>query len=107
MKKSTKEREEALARLREWLKPGDTVYTILRHVSKSGMSRDIGIVIFRDGSPLHPNHAVACVLGLTLKRDAVRINGCGMDMGFEIVYNLCQCVFPGKRPSSALKHEWL
>ena len=38
------ERDEAIANLREILKPGDTVYTILRHVSKSGMSRVIDAV---------------------------------------------------------------
>lgn len=33
------------AKLLELLAPGDTVYTILRHVSSSGMSRRIGLVI--------------------------------------------------------------
>ena len=38
-KQNIKERDEARARLREILKPGDTVYTVLRHVSASGMSQ--------------------------------------------------------------------
>lgn len=116
------EKAESLAKLRAWLKPGDTVHTILRHVSKSGMTRDIGIIILLkngDGttSTIHPNHAVATLLGLPLKRDSVRISGCGMDMGFEIVYNLGRVLFPdgsatnsehAKRDSGyALRHEWL
>lgn len=44
MKVSKQEREEAVAQLRKMLKPGDTVHTILRHVSKSGMSRRIDLV---------------------------------------------------------------
>ena len=39
------EQAEAIARLREWIKPGDTVYTILDHVSSSGMSRAIRVVL--------------------------------------------------------------
>lgn len=37
-------KDEARKRLKEVLKPGDTVYTILRHVSRSGMTRHISLV---------------------------------------------------------------
>lgn len=90
------DKAEAIARLREWLKPGDTVHTILRHVSQSGMLREIGIVLIdKDGDTKHPNHAVAAALGLRLsKRDGVRISGCVMDMGFGIVYNIGRALWP-------------
>src|SRR5688572_7990389 len=39
------ERDEAAAELRKLLKPGDTVYTILRHRAASGMFRVIDLVI--------------------------------------------------------------
>jgi len=118
---SKTERASAIDRLREMLNPGDTVYTILRHVSKSGMTRHIGLVIIRDGYTLHPNYNVAAALDLPLKRDAVSVSGCGMDMGFHIVYNLGMVLWPkgtdtphGTRngePDScggyALKHAWL
>ena len=89
-------RLEAFARLREWLKPGDTVYTILRSVSRSGMQRTIGLVVFRDGRPLHPNHAAATVLDWRVdrQRDGVKVNGCGMDMGFHLVSTLSSVLFP-------------
>ena len=117
---SKQERTDAIARLREWIKPGDTVYTILRHVSKSGMTRHIGIVLMRDGGAIHPNHAVAAALDMPLRRDAVSVGGCGMDMGFHIVYNLGMALWPngtdtphGTRngePDScggyALNHRW-
>jgi hypothetical protein len=41
MKHSKAAQVEALAKLRDWIKPGDTVYTMLDHVSPSGMSRAI------------------------------------------------------------------
>ncbi len=89
------ERDEAIARLREWVKPGDTVYTILRHVSRSGMQREIGIVVNHDGHMLHPNHAVSKACGYRLgKNDGVIVGGCGMDMGFAVVYDMGRVLFP-------------
>ena len=95
MKYSKQEQTEALERLRGWLKPGDTVHCILRNVSRSGMQREIGLVIQKGDSMLHPNHAAACVLGERLgKRDGVIVGGCGMDMGFHLVYSLSRRLFP-------------
>lgn len=94
-KQQDKERDEAIAQLRKWLKPGDTVHTILRHVSKSGMSREIGVVIWVKGCDLHPNYTIAKALGLRQgKRDGLIMGGCGMDMGFALVYNLGRVLFP-------------
>jgi len=46
-KYSKEEVEKARTRLLELLKPGDKVFCILRHVSRSGMMRLISPVIFR------------------------------------------------------------
>ena len=40
------EQEEAIARLRNWIRPGDTLYTVLRHRAASGMSRSIDVYGF-------------------------------------------------------------
>lgn len=89
------ERDDAIAKLREWIKPGDTVYTILRSVSRSGMSREIAVVIMRDGSDLHPNYLVAKAIDARQgKRDGIVMGGCGMDMGFALVYELSHAMFP-------------
>lgn len=98
-KQAQRERDEAITRLREWLKPGDTVYTIVQSVSRSGMSREIRVILPKceDGSVrmLHPNHAVATAIGAKLgKRDGIKIGGCGMDMGFWLVYELGRALFP-------------
>ena len=98
MRYSKSEIEESLTKLREWIKPGDTVYTVLRHVSRSGMSRNISVVLIDGDAMLHPNHAVACVTGAPLVRggmnDAIKVGGCGMDMGFALVYDLSARLWP-------------
>jgi hypothetical protein len=97
------DRQEAIERLREFLKPGDTVHTILDHVSRSGMSRTIRVVLLRGDDALHPNYLVSRILGLRqAKGDGLVIGGCGMDMGFQLVYLLGSYMFrdgfdcPGK-----------
>lgn len=91
------ERAAAIERLREWLKPGDTVYTILRHVSRSGMSRSIALVKPDDDdmTDLTWSAAKAGVgSGLDRDRGGVKMGGCGMDMGFALVYELSHVLFP-------------
>jgi len=89
------EKQEAIARLRAMLKPGSTVYTILRHVSRSGMSRTIGAQVIKDGEPVDIAAWAAKAIGQPLDRDrwGVKMGGCGMDMGFELVYNLSYWLF--------------
>ena len=86
---------EAKAQLRKWVKPGDTVHTILDHVSRSGMSRDIRVILLKGGEALYPNHSVAVALGYSRasKGDGLRVGGCGMDMGFHIVHSLGYALF--------------
>lgn len=108
------EKQEAIEKLREWIKPGQTVYTILRHVSKSGMTRHISVLVpWTDEKTgevrfIHPNHAVSKALGWRLTTtggsDCLVVGGCGMDMGFHLVYTL-SCVLYGKNPDGSYSHE--
>jgi hypothetical protein len=91
---------ESLARLREWIKPGDTLYTVLESVSRSGMSRTIRVVLpytTDDGRVdfLHPNHAVSEVLGYRRAKrgDGLIVGGCGMDMGFHLVNGVSESLY--------------
>ena len=95
MKYSAEEIRQARETLLGWLKPGDTVYTILRHVSRGGATRQIGMVVLTPQGVRHPNHAVSVLLGLKRKGDGVEVHGGGMDMGFSIVYDLGRVLFPG------------
>lgn len=95
-KYSKADRDQAFANLRKWIKPGDTVHTILDHVSSSGMSRDIRVVLIdKDGNTTHPNWAVQVLLGYPRAKrgDGMRVGGCGMDMGFHIVHSLGYALF--------------
>jgi hypothetical protein len=93
------EKAEAFADLRKWLKPGDTVYTVLDHASRSGMSRNIRVVLMKceDGAArdLHPNWAISTLMGWrrAKKGDGFVVGGCGMDMGFHVVHNLGYALF--------------
>ena len=93
---------QALEYLHSYLKPGQTVYVILRHASKSGMSRSISAVIptiSKEGKPgiYDITHLVAqaCDLTMDTHHNGVKMGGCGMDMGFALVYDLSRTMWPG------------
>lgn len=110
------------------LRPGDTIYTILRHRSASGMSRAISfLTIKRDtkGKPaIHDwSWRVAAALGYRMhpRHEGIKIDGCGQDMGFHVVYALGATLWPAgtKKPHGtrngepdstggyALKQQWI
>jgi hypothetical protein len=95
-----------------YLKQGSKVYTILRHVSSSGMSRDISLVIAQGDEIIdityYASHALEDRLIESKGHRAIRVNGCGMDMGFHLVYNLSSVLFAGQdRAGYVLKQGWL
>ena len=95
MKHTKQEIQEAQDRLRELLRPGDKVYTILRHVSRSGMSRHISVKILSDGRIGDISHLVATALDDRLADDGgIVVGGCGMDMGWHLIYNLSSALWP-------------
>ncbi len=96
MKVSKAEKQEAFINLRKWIKPGDTVHTILDHVSRSGMSRTIRVILIdKDGDVSHPNYAISTLLGYPRAKrgDGFNVGGCGMDMGFHVVHSLGYALF--------------
>lgn len=120
------EQANAFKMLHKWLKPGATIYCVSHHTSASGMSRDIGFLIpYKEGKNVRIIDA-SYYIGLALayprgKRGGLRVGGCGMDMGFSVVYNLGSAMWPkgtakphGTRNGSpdsaggyALKSTWL
>lgn len=92
------------------LSDGDTVYTILRHVSASGMSRRIDLYTFKDNKPVYLSGYYAMMQGEEPPTDGYKVGGCGMDMGFHLVYTLSSLLFNrenGKDSGYKLRHEWL
>lgn len=100
MAKWTKtEQAEAIEELHKWVKPGDVLYTNLKSVSRSGMSRVIQVLKLPstdDRGPLYLGHLAAKAAGYTYndKADGIRADGCGMDMGFHVVYSLSRVLYP-------------
>jgi hypothetical protein len=91
-KRQSLEMEEARKELLTILKPGDTVYCVLRHVSRSGMQREISL--FTEGMRCLDWYAERVLQMRRGKRDGLVVGGCGMDMGWHIIYNLGRALFP-------------
>ena len=116
------ERQRYTNILRERLAPNTVIYTKVNHVSKSGMQRGISLYVAEGNEIRDITCHAAWAMGDTIhKQGGIKISGCGMDMGFALVYNLGRTLWPdgtpephGKRngqPDSwggyALKHRWL
>lgn len=116
--KKKAERAKAIETLRRILEPGETVYCVLRNVSKSGMQRRIDLyAIGQDREPFFLSGLAACALGTRWDRDrgGVVVRGCGMDMGFHLVSCLSRCLYPDgasvkgehRTPDYVLPSRWL
>lgn len=115
-------KEQSRAALLQIVKPGQTVATVLRHVSRSGMQRRISLYV-SDGADMRCiDHHAATVTGhKESEKGGLVVSGCGMDMGFALVYDLGAALWPNgtKEPHSsrngepdcdggyALRHRWL
>lgn len=78
------------------------IYTFLHSVSQSGMTRYISAYV-----PLVVNGVAQLVCVAREKR----CNGCGMDMGFNLAYNLFHSVYEygqkGREYQTYLNHSWM
>ena len=77
-------------------KAGYTVYTTVTHVAKSGMSRVITSFIIENNTPQCIDYAIAQILDNRFhkKHQGLVVHGCGMDMGFSLVYDLSRVLWP-------------
>lgn len=86
------------------------IYTSLRSVSSSGMTRQISLGVVNDGEYYDITYLAAGVLGESLHETngsrSIRVNGAGMDMGFHLVYNLSLSLY-GRDGGYTLKHRWI
>jgi hypothetical protein len=129
--KADKPTVEDITRLKAWIEANDfRVYTVIRSVSRSGMSREISVVIpiishgrTQDydatilktpipdhvASFVHPSYTVAGILGWRYSEknghNAVIVSGCGMDMGFHLIYSLSSALYDGD--GYKIKQEWI
>ena len=115
-KMTKKEKDEAkkhaIEFLTKTLKPGDTVYTVLKHVSQSGMTRLISAYIVVDGRIVDISWHISHVLDWhRAENGGVKVGGCGMDMGFHMVYSLSYVLFKNDNNKSdagyTLNQTWM
>jgi len=86
------------------------VYTVLNHVSSSGMTRAISAYIVKDGELVNINHVAKEQLGwkTDLKHGGLKVSGAGMDMGFHLVYSLSASLFGYEdKGAYSLSQQWL
>lgn len=106
------EKQEFTAKLREILDKDATIYTILRHVSSSGMSRRISLVASvidphtGKNEILNLDYWAAKVLDYKIDRDkgGLKVAGAGMDMGYHIVHSLGHALYGN---GYTFTHRWL
>lgn len=97
MKTTNELKENAIASLKKRLKPGDTIYHTVKHVARSGMSRTITFFIAdRHKKITCINWELSHALGYSRDKSngALKVGGCGMDMGFHVVYSTGRALFP-------------
>lgn len=107
--------------LRKILKPKSTVYTVLRSISKSGMSHELSAFAIQKGELRNLDCLVADAIGHAVGQHGIKMHGCGMDMGFALVYSLGSALWPkgtakphctrngelDRRGGYALKQQWV
>ncbi len=103
---------ESLHFLQKILKKGDTVYTILRHVSRGGMQSRIDVYTIQDNMPVYLTYHVAKILNKKISiNSGIVVNDSGMDVGFDLVYSLAIALYcPDKydrEAAYALQHKWI
>jgi hypothetical protein len=111
------EREGAIEKLRALFAGDDkpVIHTITRHVSASGMSRDISLIYVKEGAIHNITYWGALALDWKLSEKsgnrAIRVGGCGMDMGFHTVYTLSRVIYRDTateiEPGYVLTQAWL
>jgi hypothetical protein len=101
---------EAREYLRKVCPPGTTVYTVLRSVARSGMSRRIDLYVIEDNRPIWITRpaCTATGFGFNERDETMKLQGYGMDMGFHAVSTLSRVLYrDSERPDYVLNHRWI
>ena|SRR3990167_173938 len=105
------DKKEAISKLMPMLRKSKfMVYSQVRHVSSSGMMRHIDFFVMNSNKPININWYIERITNTYFRAksynaknaDSLRVSGCGMDMGFAVVYALSSCIY-GHRKESIFK----
>ena len=115
------DKDRSREHLRKLLPPGATVYTVPMRCAPSGMTTHIKTLIAVprntvDGATpfevVDISWDVAKAIGGTWneKTRSITVGGCGMDVGFYLVYTLSRILWQdgtGVGAGYAIKHQWI
>ena len=64
-----------------------TIYSVIKHVSQSGLTRHISFYYVEEGQLYCMNHQISEATGYKFNKnyDSLVVRGCGMDMAFHVV----------------------
>ncbi len=101
VKYTKQEKEDLIKELIKLLDKAERkVYGIVKNVSRSGMNRDIDFYCLTYENGQIKKHWLSYKIAGLLdypfndNRETVKVNGCGMDMVFSVVYNLGSVLYP-------------
>lgn len=89
--------EQARELLTKWCPPGQTLYTIVRHVGGMTSWIDVLVIDWNEKRILTITRSVADLIGQpcdTRGHDGIPMSGVGYNKGFQIVYELGSKLFP-------------
>ena len=97
---------EAFDRLTELAPAGTTIYTVLRSVAPSGMSRRISVYVIIDNKPRFLDGLIerAGFFKQRSGKEGLYLSGAGMDTAFHLIYTLSKRLH---NDGYALNHEWI
>lgn len=99
------DRERLEDLLTDWFPKGSTAHTTVVHVAQSGLSRHIKVYAIDGDRIINISGYVADYLGWRYtKKEAVFVGGCGMDMGFHLIYTLASKLYGD---GYAIKQDWV
>jgi hypothetical protein len=87
--------DEAIDLLKENVKEGDTIWTIVRWYSKSSGMRIIDLIVIKENKPLFIGRQASAALQRKYDEDKEGLvtGGWGMDFAFDLVYRLSEKLF--------------
>jgi hypothetical protein len=95
--------------LTHYVSEGTRVYTSLRKVSSSGMTRHYSLFIVQGESIVNITYFAAHALGWRMSEStgsrAIVVNGTGMDMSFHLVSSLSAVLFHGQERADYILKE--
>lgn len=105
---SKDKQKEIIKELKKAFPKGSTAYTKLIHCSQSGMTRIIGVIGIKKNEPNYYSYKVGELLDYKhadkFGEYGVKVGGCGMDMGFHLIYQLSSILY---KDGYAINQRWI